>query len=195
MADKLCKLTEKDFLRVLNAAFQNPVEDVMFALTNLDNPDIDIKTEMDWGKTRLESNHDSPPPISSISTGSRASFPLQLQHSKKYWNENIALVGDAAHSVHPLAGQGLNLGLADAEALSRLVISGIRNGQLVSDPEILSRYAAERFLPNSSVLLACDSLSRLFSNQNQFLSRFRSFGLNLLNQSSLSKTALMKLAS
>jgi ubiquinone biosynthesis monooxygenase Coq6 len=188
-------LNEKDFLHILNAAFHNPVEDVMFALSNLDNPDIDIKTEMDWGNTRSGSNIESPPSISGVSTGSRGSFPLQLQHSKEYWNDNIALVGDAAHSVHPLAGQGLNLGLADAEALSRLLISGVRNGQLVSDPYILSSYAAERFLPNSSVLVACDSLSRLFSNQSQSLSSLRSFGLNLLNRSSLSKTVLMKLAS
>lgn len=191
----MCKINEADFISILNAAFQNPIEDVIFALDNLHNSEIETEAEMNWGFTRAANSFQLPPTIASLSEGSRASFPLQLQHTNKYWQDNVVLVGDAAHSVHPLAGQGLNLGLADAEALSRLIISGLENGQIVSDPSILSDYAAERFFPNSSVLMACDSLSRLFTNNNPTLSRLRSLGLDVLDKSSVSKSLLMKLAS
>ncbi|KAJ3326757.1 putative ubiquinone biosynthesis monooxygenase, partial [Kappamyces sp. JEL0680] len=124
-------------------------------------------------------------------------------HATTYSGHRVVLVGDAAHTVHPLAGQGLNLGLADSESLSRLLLRGIQNGQDIGtagalslgSSQALSEYTAERYLHNAGMLMACDGLSRLFTNNNSVLAGLRSFGLGALNKSAGLKSVFMKIAS
>jgi len=110
----------------------------------------------------------------------RASFPLNLQYATEYVRPRFALLGDAAHSVHPLAGQGLNLGLRDVEALARLLatVPATEFGDL----RFLRRYERERKTDNLIAATTFDGLNRLFSNDNPFLGRLRSIGLDAVGR-------------
>jgi 2-octaprenylphenol hydroxylase len=92
----------------------------------------------------------------------RASFPLQILHAPRYCRARVALVGDAAHTVHPLAGQGLNLGLADAAALARSLGRACREGQDPGDLKGLRAYELERKGDNLAMLAVLDGIHRLF---------------------------------
>jgi 2-polyprenylphenol 6-hydroxylase len=109
-----------------------------------------------------------------LSSG-RASFPLQLQYAAEYVRPRLALLGDAAHAVHPLAGQGLNLGLRDAAALVE-VLAGAPADAL-GELAVLRRYERQRKSDNLLAAAAFDGLNRLFSNSNPLLGRLRSAGL------------------
>jgi len=113
-------------------------------------------------------------------TTARASFPLQLQYASEYVKPNFALLGDAAHSVHPLAGQGLNLGLRDVQALASLL--GSVPAAQFGDLRLLRRYERERKSENLLAATAFDGLNRLFSNDSPILGRLRSFGLNAVGR-------------
>jgi len=110
-------------------------------------------------------------------TGPRFSYPLSLQHAARYCDRRLALVGDAAHAIHPIAGQGLNLGLRDVAALAESVIDNRRLGLDIGGPDVLRRY--ERWRRFDSVLLASvtDTLNRLFSNDIPPLRLARDLGL------------------
>lgn len=115
--------------------------------------------------------------------GPRGSFPLKSQHADRYVLEGLALVGDAAHAVHPLAGQGANLGLADAAALAREIGRAMAAGLHPGDLPILRRYERDRKSANKTMLYFIDGLNRLFSNQSSTLSRLRGAGMALFNRS------------
>jgi ubiquinone biosynthesis UbiH/UbiF/VisC/COQ6 family hydroxylase len=92
----------------------------------------------------------------------RVGFPLQALHAPRYTAARVALVGDAAHTVHPLAGQGMNLGLLDAAAIAAVVEDALLAGEDVGDLKVLRRYERERKGDNLAMLAAFDGLNRLF---------------------------------
>jgi 2-octaprenylphenol hydroxylase len=92
----------------------------------------------------------------------RVAFPLQALHAQKYTAPRVALLGDAAHTVHPLAGQGMNLGLLDAAAAAAVVEDALLAGEDAGDLKVLRRYERERKGDNLAMLAAFDGLSRLF---------------------------------
>src|SRR5690606_17912185 len=94
--------------------------------------------------------------------GPRSSYPLGFHHTAKMTAERLALVGDAAHGLHPIAGQGLNVGLRDVGALVEVIAEGIRLGLDPADPQLLARYERWRGLDTFTVALATDGLTRLF---------------------------------
>ncbi len=110
----------------------------------------------------------------------RASFPLQLRYADEYVRPRLALLGDAAHAVHPLAGQGLNLGLRDAAALVQ-VLAAAPAGSL-GELAVLRRYERERKADNLLAGAAFDGLNRLFSNDDPLLKRMRSAGLRAVGR-------------
>ncbi|KAJ3303889.1 putative ubiquinone biosynthesis monooxygenase [Kappamyces sp. JEL0829] len=200
LASRLVKLSPDNFCQLLNAAIHNPVQDVQFLLESIDKngeTTVDFASEAAWGRDRagLAQTQSGAPWVVSVTEGSRAPFPLRMKHATTYSGHRVVLVGDAAHTVHPLAGQGLNLGLADSESLSRLLLQGIQNGQDIGSSQALSEYTAERYLHNAGMLMACDGLSRLFTNNNSVLAGLRSFGLGALNKSAGLKSVFMKIAS
>ncbi len=114
--------------------------------------------------------------------GRRWSYPLAAMHAHRYVATRLALVGDAAHGVHPIAGQGLNLGFRDAGALAELVIAALAAGQDPGAPALLARYQARRRPDNLLMLAATDGLERLFSNDNPLLRLARDVGIGAVDR-------------
>lgn len=115
--------------------------------------------------------------------GPRGSFPLKSQHAERYVLPGLALVGDAAHAVHPLAGQGANLGMADAAALVEALIVAMSNGEYPGDLPTLRRYERQRKGANKTMLHFVDALNRLFLADSTAIASLRSSGMRLFNRS------------
>ncbi len=115
--------------------------------------------------------------------GPKGSFPLRAQHAVRYIEPGLALIGDAAHSVHPLAGQGANLGFADAQALADALDAGIRRNEYPGDLPTLRGYERSRRGANATMLHFIDSLNRLFLAESGVLSGLRRRGMRLFNRS------------
>lgn len=124
----------------------------------------------------------------------RACFPLRLLHALAYAGPRIVLVGDAAHGVHPLAGQGVNLGFLDCAALAQLLGDAIGRGTGPGDRAVLRRYERWRKAENVPAMLLMDGLQRLFSTGHPLLSRVRRTGLGLVNRARPLKRTLMERA-
>jgi 2-octaprenylphenol hydroxylase len=116
-------------------------------------------------------------------TGPRGSFPLKAQHADQYVLVGLALIGDAAHAVHPLAGQGANLGLADAEKLATVIADALAANENPGDLPVLRNYERARKGANKTMLHFTDGLNRLFSNESTSLARLRGTGMRLFNSS------------
>lgn len=116
-------------------------------------------------------------------SGPRGSFSLKAQHADQYVLPGLALVGDAAHAVHPLAGQGANLGLADAETLASVITAALAANENPGDLPTLRKYERARKGANQTMLHFIDGLNRLFSNDSTSLARLRGTGMRLFNRS------------
>ncbi len=115
--------------------------------------------------------------------GPRGAFPLKSQHAANYVQDGLALIGDAAHTVHPLAGQGVNLGFADAEELASVVTAALAEDENPGDLPTLRKYERSRKGANKTMLHFMDALNRLFSYESRPLSRLRGAGMFLFNKS------------
>ncbi|MGB3809571.1 MAG: FAD-dependent monooxygenase [Parvibaculum sp.] len=113
--------------------------------------------------------------------GPRWSYPLSLQLARDYVRPRLALVGDAAHAIHPIAGQGLNLGWRDVAAAAQVVIEAARLGQDIGALDVLERYQRWRRFDNVSLSLLMDGMNRLFSNDIGPLRLVRDLGLGAVN--------------
>jgi 2-octaprenyl-6-methoxyphenol hydroxylase len=109
-------------------------------------------------------------------------YPLSFQHADRIVADRLALVGDSAHGMHPIAGQGLNLGLRDVAALTQVVVEGMRLGLEPGDAQLLARYARWRSLDTQSVMMATDTLNRLFGIPGKTASAIRRAGLSAVQQ-------------
>ncbi len=109
--------------------------------------------------------------------GKRFVYPLSLSLAERMTAPRLALLGDAAHGIHPLAGQGFNLGLRDSAALAEVLVEAARRGEDVGSPLVLARYGAWRSFDNTTTALAMSALDGLFSNDNPLLRLGRNLGL------------------
>lgn len=109
--------------------------------------------------------------------GRRWIYPLSAMHAQRYVDTRLALVGDAAHGIHPIAGQGLNLGFRDVMALSELVIAAVQEGADPGAATLLAQYQRRRRPDNLLMLAATDVLDRLFSTDNPLLRAARDLGI------------------
>ena len=121
-------------------------------------------------------------------------FPLRLQVAREFIAPHLALVGDAAHVVHPIAGQGLNLGLKDVAALAEVVIEAVRLGLDHGSDDVLRRYQNWRRLDTAAMVAMTDGLNRLFSNDVAPVRALRDFGLGLVDRAGPVKAALIRSA-
>lgn len=113
-------------------------------------------------------------------TSKRFSHPLQLQHAKNYQAHRLALVGDAAHGIHPIAGQGLNLGMGDIEVLVEELTKAACLGLDLGSAELLQHYEKRRKFDNGNMVLATDLLDRLFSTSAPSVQAVRRLGLGVV---------------
>jgi 2-polyprenylphenol 6-hydroxylase len=120
----------------------------------------------------------------------RAAYPLALWHAREYVRPRLALVGDAAHTIHPLAGQGVNLGFLDAAALVQ-VLAEAASGAEPFASRVLGRYARWRRSENSLMLGATDTLNRLFGERSVAIATVRRLGLSLVGRQPLLRRALV----
>jgi len=109
-------------------------------------------------------------------------YPLSLQLAERLTANRLAVLGDAAHAIHPIAGQGLNLGLKDAAALSQVLVDAARLGEDIGSAMVLERYAAWRRFDNASVAAAMEVFTRLFSNDIAPLRLARGLGMAVVNR-------------
>ena len=126
------------------------------------------------------------------SPGSRAAFPLNLQHATAYTAPRLALIGDAAHTLHPLAGQGVNLGVLDAATLTEVMLDAHRCGKDIGAHGTLRRYERWRKGDNLAMMAAMDSFKRLFSNDFMPLHWLRNSGLRLTHRATPIKNMVMR---
>ena len=113
--------------------------------------------------------------------GDRFSYPLGLSLADSFIAKRTVLVGDSAHGIHPLAGQGLNLGLKDIAALTEVLALAKRRGESFSSKQVLERYQKWRRFDTSAMAIATDSINKLFSNDNIILRSMRDVGLGSVN--------------
>ena len=125
------------------------------------------------------------------SASRRASFPLRAIHARQYCRPRVALAGDAAHTVHPLAGQGMNLGLLDAAVLAEVILEALSRDEDPGDLRVLRRYERRRKGENLKMLLALDGLHRLFRLSAPGMPRLRALGLSAVDSVPLLKGLFM----
>jgi 2-octaprenyl-6-methoxyphenol hydroxylase len=112
----------------------------------------------------------------------RSSYPLGFHHAAQITEKRLALAGDAAHAIHPIAGQGLNLGFRDAAALAEVLVEGARLGLDLGDAQLLDRYQRWRSLDSLMVAMATDSLTRIYGVPGRTASAIRRFGMSLVGR-------------
>jgi ubiquinone biosynthesis monooxygenase Coq6 len=175
-AKHLLKLDESDFIRELNRAYTA-------------TPDEFGRSR--WFKSILPEQFESllpllhpgkftPPTVTKL-VSKRASFPLRIQHSSSYISDRVALIGDAAHIVHPLAGQGVNLGFEDADALCRCIAESLEVGSDIGNLLSLEKYDNQQRRNNALKMAGIHAIQRVFSIQNGPIALARGIGLDIVN--------------
>jgi 2-octaprenylphenol hydroxylase len=126
------------------------------------------------------------------SVAARHVFPLWQKHADTYVRDGLALIGDAAHTIHPLAGQGVNLGLADVKSLASVVLRAVRRGEDFASERVLSRYQRERKAANLGMLRLMEGFKRAFGSQDLQVRWLRNAGLKAADGLRPFKQAVMK---
>ena len=129
-----------------------------------------------------------------LSIGRHAGFPLSLGHATRYVDERVALVGDAAHRVHPLAGQGVNLGLLDAATLAEVIVGARRSGRDIGALRVLRGYERWRRGGNLAMLAVTDAFKRGFGSDDRVIRQLRNIGLTLADRLTPVKRQIMQRA-
>ena len=130
-----------------------------------------------------------------IEVSTRASFPLKCRHAKDYVEAGLALVGDAAHTIHPLAGQGVNIGFLDAATLAEIVIDAHQKGRQIGSLHTLKKYQRQRKGDNLTIQMTMDAFKRVFGSENPALRIARQSGFHLVNNNQFLRRCFMQQAS
>ncbi|KAH7076396.1 hypothetical protein BKA63DRAFT_542393 [Paraphoma chrysanthemicola] len=177
-AAALKSLSQSDFVAMVNAGFQLSPTDLQY-LHTLSSGQAE---EVAWRAKHTPVNERAiPMRVADVQAGTVASFPLRMRHADTYTGERVALVGDAAHTIHPLAGQGLNQGQGDAAALVRTISHAVQTGQDIGSTLALESYNSERYAENNAMLGVCDKLHRLYSVESGPIVGLRSLGLRAVD--------------
>ncbi|KAK5810179.1 hypothetical protein F5H01DRAFT_295894 [Linnemannia elongata] len=211
IAQDLKKLPARDFCALVNAAFSASPAELEYLYKNIGpngEPLVDFQKEIEWrtsvhdqeaSQTMIRGSSSSqgdakPPKVVDVQENTRAPFPLRMRNSSSYVEDRVVLVGDAAHTVHPLAGQGLNQGLADVECLARVIETSLLSGSDIGNIHSLTPYSSERFLPNLAMLGTVDKLSKLYNTDFGPVVWARSLGLTAVDKMGPIKNEIMRFA-
>ncbi|KAF9914707.1 putative ubiquinone biosynthesis monooxygenase [Lobosporangium transversale] len=209
LAQDFKKLPARDFCLLVNAAFNATPAELEYLYNNIGpdgQPLVDFKQEIEWRASvqEMEASQSlvrdnmgrdaKPPKVLDVQENTRAPFPLRMRNSTSYVEDRVVLVGDAAHTVHPLAGQGLNQGLADVECLARVIEQSLLSGSDIGNIHSLTPYSSERFLPNLAMLGTVDKLSKLYNTDFGPVVWARSLGLTAVDNMGPIKSEIMKFA-
>ncbi|WP_178129714.1 MULTISPECIES: 2-octaprenyl-3-methyl-6-methoxy-1,4-benzoquinol hydroxylase [unclassified Pseudomonas] len=129
-----------------------------------------------------------------LSADSRLCVPLRQRHAKRYVAEGLALIGDAAHTIHPLAGQGVNLGFLDAAVLAEELLHACERGERLADVRVLSRFERRRMPHNLGLMAAMEGFERLFQADSLALRWLRNTGLKSVEQMPEAKALFVRRA-
>lgn len=196
----LKSLAPKAFLSMVNAAFRLSMPDLKYMM-RMERPSSASvadtenlhENELVWRLQHTPQPSHIPPMATGVQESSVASFPLRFRHASTYISPRVALVGDAAHVVHPLAGQGLNLGLGDVASLSQTIEYAVNHGMDVGDLLTLERYTAERWGVNAKIGGVCDMLHKVYNVPGQGpVTWGRSLGVEIIERLPFVKAFLMK---
>ncbi|KAK2626733.1 hypothetical protein QTJ16_003908 [Diplocarpon rosae] len=177
-AAHLKAMSAEDFLAMVNAAFRLSPVDLAYMLTQAEGQ----AGEFAWRSQHTDFDSSRIPQLAvRLQEGSVASFPLKLRHADTYIGERVALVGDAAHTIHPLAGQGLNQGQGDVESLANTIEFAVAHGQDIGVQMSLETYNAERYAANHVLLGVVDKLHKLYALESGPMVPLRSLGLRAVN--------------
>ncbi|XP_047201282.1 ubiquinone biosynthesis monooxygenase COQ6, mitochondrial isoform X3 [Girardinichthys multiradiatus] len=191
LAEELLELDEESFVDAVNSAFWS----------NENQSDL-IETAGALFRGALSaimpsagSPRQLPPSVAGIGPKSRVMFPLGIGHASEYIRHRVALIGDAAHRVHPLAGQGANLGFGDVACLTQLLSQAAFNGKDLGAIQYLLEYETERQRHNLPMMTAIDLMKRLYSTNAAPVVLLRTFGLQATNMLPTLKEQIMAYAS
>jgi ubiquinone biosynthesis monooxygenase Coq6 len=193
-AKMLCaQLTPQQFVQAVNTAFRAPAEEFqpggrpalfdavlpapLAAVADVLFP----RSPTSASASDSASSSPSLPPLVSGVVGPRLFFPLRFVHSSSYVSQRVALLGDAAHVIHPMAGQGVNLGFGDAEAMAALIRQNVLAGNDLGELDSLRPFEDERKGANAAMMAGIDALGRTFQPQDGPLALARAVGLDLFN--------------
>ncbi|MDC6379116.1 2-octaprenyl-3-methyl-6-methoxy-1,4-benzoquinol hydroxylase [Pseudomonas graminis] len=129
-----------------------------------------------------------------ISADSRVCVPLRQRHAKRYVAPGLALIGDAAHTIHPLAGQGVNLGFLDVAVLAEVLRDAVERGERLADERVLSRYERRRMPHNLTLMAAMEGFERLFQADALPVRLLRNAGLKMVDRSAEAKALFVRQA-
>jgi ubiquinone biosynthesis monooxygenase Coq6 len=188
----LKKLSPKDFIALVNSAFRLSPVDLAYMHSQTDGQEDEYNWRIQHTPVDAEA---IPQTVVGVQEGSIASFPLKLRHADTYIGERIALIGDAAHTVHPLAGQGLNMGQGDVQSLVKSIEYAVSHGQDLGTQLSLESYNSERYAANHVLMGVCDKLHKIYSIESGPLVGVRSLGLRAVNALSPVKDFFMGQAS
>ncbi|KAK9242059.1 hypothetical protein V1506DRAFT_480725 [Lipomyces tetrasporus] len=183
------------FCTLVNAAFRLGMVDLDYLISRVDEEEI--KEDFEWRDARLPVEAEGqqfPVRVVEVQEGSRASFPLRMRHCDTYVAPRIALVGDAAHTTHPLAGQGLNLGQGDVASLVRVLERAVQHGSDIGDEVVLQAYWAERYPVNHVMLGVVDKLQKLYCTDFPPIVGLRTVGLEVVESLDWVKKMIMRQA-
>ncbi|XP_074547985.1 ubiquinone biosynthesis monooxygenase COQ6, mitochondrial [Halichoeres trimaculatus] len=191
LAEELLELDEESFVDAINSAFWSN-----------ENQSELIETAGSLFRGALSavmpsagSPRQLPPSVAGIGPKSRVMFPLGMGHAAEYTRHRVALIGDAAHRVHPLAGQGANLGFGDVACLTQLLSQAAFNGKDLGAIQHLLEYETERQRHNLPMMTAIDLMKRLYSTNAAPVVLLRTFGLQATNMLPALKEQIMAFAS
>lgn len=200
LSQLLLKVDPDIFPHLVNAAMTLEEVDLnyIYKLLEVDPSDKSVLGEIEWRMSKiklLELDSKYPLPVRELVEGSRARFPLKMSHADTYVAPRVALIGDAAHTIHPLAGQGLNMGQTDVAHLMAALEKGVNRGMDIGSTLVLEEYFANAWPGNHVLLGVCDKLHKIFSTDFTPLVYLRGFGMKTLNTLGVVKDLMIKLVS
>nr|XP_058911856.1 ubiquinone biosynthesis monooxygenase COQ6, mitochondrial isoform X1 [Kogia breviceps] len=190
-AAELVSMDEENFVDAINSAFWSDANHTDF----IDSAGSMLQYAVAFLKPTKTSARQLPPSVARVDAKSRVLFPLGLGHAAEYVRPRLALIGDAAHRVHPLAGQGANMGFGDISSLLHHLRTAAFNGKDLGSMSHLTAYETDRQRHNTALLAATDLLKRLYSTSATPLVLLRTWGLQATNAVSPLKEQIMAFAS